>query len=287
MKHEINISTQFPLQEDLLELLKTMLSLHSVYVIGNIKEKKKQNVNLFPQSINSEALITYTLLIICYKPISKHLGSFMDDLYNKMQKQCKVYPIVYTLSDIKLKLDSGHNFLNRIINQTPCMYQYDDALFKFHRLQLSYHKRIYDRIDTEWSLRMKRAGYLISLVDIIDAEDDPTANLGILHFALEQICTALLYLFWEFKPYYYSLSYLLHLCSHFTQLPQAFFPQKAFGSQRLFYILCNAHHQMRFKSKNQLSKGDSDKAIGLCQGFYYEVQGLGEKKLEQLKKIHC
>lgn len=40
MKHEINIPTQFPLQKELLDLLKELLPLHSVYVISVQKEKR-------------------------------------------------------------------------------------------------------------------------------------------------------------------------------------------------------------------------------------------------------
>ena len=177
--------------------------------------------------------------------------------------------------------------MNRIVNQAPCIYQEDDSLLRFGSIQRFYHKRIYDPIQTTWNSRMKRAGYLLSTVNSIDIDEEPTAIIGILHFVLEQVCAALIALFWEFTPYYYSLPYLFHLCGHFTQLPQTIFSQKTFESQRMFYMLCNAHYQMRYKSQNKFSIRDSDKAYNLCDRFFCEAQNLGEKKLEELKKLHC
>ncbi|MCG2461512.1 hypothetical protein K8352_12185 [Flavobacteriaceae bacterium F89] len=287
MRHRNSIPAKFPFQEELLELLKKQLQLHSVYVIGNIKESRYQRVNLFPRTTDSEMLVIYTLLIICHDPISKNLGEFMDDLYNKMGKQCKVYPIIYTLNNVMDKLDYGNNFLNRIVNRTPCIYQEDESLLRFGRFRPLHHKGIYEGIQSEWNSRMKRAGYLLSMVGIIDVEEEPAAKLCILHFTLEQICVALTYLFWEFKPYYCSLSYLMHLCGLFTRIPQTIFPQRAFGSQRMFYVLCNAHHQMRFKTRNEFSKKDCDKAYDLCERFFEEATTLGERQLENLKELHC
>ncbi|OGS72632.1 MAG: hypothetical protein A3F91_06870 [Flavobacteria bacterium RIFCSPLOWO2_12_FULL_35_11] len=285
MTHKTKISTHFPYKKELLEQIKKVLPLHSVYVISVYKETKKQEIFLSPPCINPEKFITYTLLIISHKPISINLGEFIYDLYNNMQQQCKVYPIVYSLSDVLAKLDYGNAYLNRIVTQTKCLYQENDALAKFSGFRVCFHKSIYEQIQTEWNCRMERANYLLSIIDTNDIEEDPTSKLAVMHDALEQICAALLYIFWEFKPHYYSLPYLLHLCSHFTQLPQTVFPKKAFKSQRMFYILCNAHQQMR-ESQNELSVMDADKAYKLSERFYRKANNLGIKQLEHLKELH-
>lgn len=285
MKHKTKNPTHFPFQKELLDLIKKVLPLHSVYVISIYKETKKQDIFLSPPCTNPKKFITYTLLIISHKPISINLREFMDDLYNNMQQQCKVYPIIYTLSDVLAKLDYGNAFLNRIVTQTTCLYKENDALSKFSGFRVCFHKSIYGGIQTQWNSRMERANYLLSIVATNDIEEEPTSKLAIMHDALEQICAALLYIFWEFKPHYYSLPYLLHLCSHFTQLPQTVFPQKAFKSQRMFYILCNAHHQMR-ESQNELSVKDADKAHKLSERFYRKANNLGIKQLEHLKELH-
>ncbi|MEC3905966.1 hypothetical protein VOI54_02940 [Tamlana sp. 2201CG12-4] len=280
-------TTQFPLQKELLALLKELLPLHSVYVLSIYKEKKKQNTFLSPQSITSEGVVTYTLLIITYKPISKRLGDFMDDIYNKMQQRCKIYVITYTLSKVKKKLNFGDNFLSQAIFHTSCMYKVDGSLSKFRNYGLNFHPFVYKHIEEIWKSRMFRSEYLLSILNTIEPEEDATSRLAIMHYALEQVCMGLLYVFWEFKPNHYSLSYLLHLCSHFSQLPQTIFPKETYGLHRIYYMLCNAHHIMRFKPQNEFSDMDTDKAYNRCERFYDEAKVLGETHLEHLKKLHC
>ena len=199
-----------PYQKKLLDLLKKLLPLHSVYVISVYKEKKKQNVYLSPQSVSSQKVVTYTLLIITYKPISSRLGDFMDNLYNKMQQRCKVYAITHSLAKVKKRLNDGDNFLCQAVFQTPCIYKADDSLSKFSNFTLLFHESVYQRIQETWKGRMDRAEYLLDIIGTIEPKEDSTSRLSVMHYALEQVCMALLYVFWEFKPQHYSLSYLLH-----------------------------------------------------------------------------
>lgn len=287
MKHKTKIPTEFPLQKEILDLLKKLLPLHSLYVISVNEERKEQNVYLSPQSVSSQKAVTFTLLIITYKPISKRLGDFMDDLYNKMQQRCKIYPIMYTLSNVKKRLNYGDNFLSKVIFQTPCIYKADDCLSKFSNYTLLVHQNVYDRIQETWKNRMNRAEYLLGVIDNIEPKEDEISRLSILHHALEQVSMALLFVFWEFKPHYYSLSYLLHLCSQFSQLPQNIFPKETYGLHRIYYMLCNTHHIIRFKAQNEFSDMDTDKAYNRCEWFYDEAKKLGEGQLEHLKEHHC
>lgn len=125
---ELETQTNPSLQKELLDLLRELLPLHSVYVISAFKEKKKQNVYISPGITTSQKAMTYTLLIITYKPVSKRLGDFMDDLYGKMQQRCKVYAIMYSLSKVKKRLDYGDNFLTQVLFHTTCIYKVDDSL---------------------------------------------------------------------------------------------------------------------------------------------------------------
>ncbi|MFZ2283559.1 MAG: hypothetical protein WAV86_06760 [Lutibacter sp.] len=287
MKHKTKTPTKFPLQEELLDLLKQLLPLHSVNVISVQKEKKKQEVFLSSKCTSPQKLVIYTLLIITHKPISKRLGDFMDDVFNKMQHRCKIYTIMYTLSNVKKRLDYGDNFLSQVVFQTPCIYKHDNSLSKFSKISLLFHQIVYKRILETWKARMDRAEYLLSVIDNIEPKEDATSRLSIMHYALEQVCMALLYVFWEYKPQHYSLSYLLHLCSHFTQLPQTLFPKETYGLHRIYYMLCNAQHIMRFKAQDEFSEGDTDKAYNRCERFYYEAKKVGEEQLEHLKELHC
>jgi hypothetical protein len=284
---EAKTPTNYSLKKELLDLLKELLPLHSVYVISVQKEKKKQEVFLSSKCTNPQKLVIYTLLIITYKPISKRLGDFIDDVFNKLQHCCKIYAIMYTLSNAKKRLDFGNNFLSQAVFQTPCIYKRDNSLSKFSNYPLLFHQKVYLRILETWKARMDRAEFLFSIIDGSEQKEDSTSRMSIMHYALEQVCMALLYVFWEYQPKHYSLSYLLHLCSHFTELPQTIFPKDTYGLHRLYYILCNAQHIMRFKVKDEFSDRDTDKAYNRCEEFYYEAKKLGEAQLEHLQKLHC
>tara|TARA_R110002126_G_C10483579_1_gene502189 strand:- start:2825 stop:3535 length:711 start_codon:yes stop_codon:yes gene_type:complete len=231
-------------------------------------------------------MVTYTLLIITHKPISKSLGDFMDDLYNKMQQRCRVYIILYTLTKVKKRLDYGDDFLFKVIFHTTCLYKIDDSLSKFSNYGLHFHPRVYKSIQETWRGRMARAEYLLTILNTIEPQEDSTSRLAIMHYALEQVCMALLFVFWQFKPHHYSLPYLLHLCSHFTQIPHTLFPKETYGLHRIHYMLCNAHHIMRFKVQNEFSYMDTNKAYKRCELFFNEAKNLGERQMELLKEVH-
>ncbi|WP_162623342.1 hypothetical protein [Confluentibacter sediminis] len=284
---ETKTSKKTELQKELLAHLKKLLALHSVYVISTIKERKSHKVHLIPQSKNSERFIIYTLLIITYRPISKRLGDFMDEVYNKMHQRCKIYPIMYALSNVKKRLNYGDDFLYKAIFHTPCIYRNNDCLSQFSKYSMPFHQNVYDHIQETWKSRMDRAGYLLSIIGNIEPEKDTTSMMSIMHHALEQICLGLLYLFWKFEPQHYSLSYMLHLCSHFCRLPDTIFPKETYGLHRMRYILCNVHHIMRFKAQNEFSYRVTEKAHNRCEQFYHEAKKLGEAQLEYLKELHC
>ncbi|WP_229669565.1 hypothetical protein, partial [Yeosuana aromativorans] len=155
---------------------------------------------------------------------------------------------------------------------------------------LMYHVSLYKEIETVWRHRMERAVYLFSVIDVIHENEEPLSKLSVLQNAMEQICLGLLYVFWEFKPHHYTLSYLLHLCGTFTSLPNKMFPQATFGLQRQYYMLCNASGIMRFKGRNGTNgfrSRDVGKVLKRCERFLIEADRLGEKQLGRLKEAHC
>lgn len=237
--------------------------------------------------MTAQKFVTYTLLIISHKFHNKSLADFMDELYNKMQQHCKVFAIMYTLSKVKKRLDYGDNFLNQIINKASCIYESNNALKEFKNHTILTHESIYSKIDSVWRNRMNRAEYLLSILDSIEPKEDTISRLSIMHYALEQICLGLLYVFWEFKPQHYSLPYMLHLCNHFTQLPQTIFPKETYGLHRMQYMLYNAPNIMRFKADSEFSHRDADKAYNRCERFYEEAKIIGDKRMDYLKQIHC
>ena len=280
-----SIQQSFP--NDLLHLIKENFSPHSIYVISVNRKIHRKEQYLKPICKTIDHPVIYTLLVICKRFPNKKLGDLMDDLYNKTQKRFKVHAIVYSLSNARKCLDFWDNFLSKVIFSTCCIYKTDDTLDRFKNYPLLVHPNVYSDIHQVWQARMDRAEFLLSTVRDILPKEDPCAMLATMHFALEQICMGLLYVFWEFKPQHYALPYLLHLCSHFTELPDLIFSKDTYGSHRMHYMLCNAHHILRFKTKAEFSVRDSNKAFSRCDRFLDEAQQLGGVELERLKALHC
>ena len=282
-RKELNL----PYKTELLNILKNLLQLHSIYVVSYAITKIKKKSYLGCCGNASEVNAEYTLLIINHKPIAKRLGDFMAEVYNKMGHRCIVHIIPYTLSNVKKDLNNNDNFLVRMLSTTVCIYQKDDNLCCFFKHKLKFNNSVYERIKSHWTNRIERARYLLNIIEMTNIEEDYTAKFTAMQNALEQICLGLLYLFWEFKPHYYSLSYLLYLCNQFTDLPQKVFPQTTFGLQRQFYMLCNANQIMRFKDKNEFSEQDAIKVHHRSRLFFKEAKILGKDQLKHLKVLHC
>lgn len=280
-------SKKFPYQKELICLIQKEVPLHSIYVISVYTEKRGQGIYMTPLSKKSKKKVTYTLLIIGHKSARKSQGDLMEYMYNKTDQRCKVYVIFHTLANIMNRIDVGDNFLTRALSETPCMYKEDDTLSRFSQYGICFHRLVYERIKEGWKNRIKRADYLLTVINTIEDNEEPNSKLAVAQCAMEQMCLALLNLFWEYKPQHYSLDYLLHLCSHFTQLPNRIFPRTTFGLQRQYYMLCNAKNIILFKDKNEFSKNDAQKVAKLCERFYEEVITLSKEQLKHLKEIHC
>ncbi len=284
-----SVTTKFPFQEKFIALLKNLTPLHSIYVIKKDKTKSKRVTYLPPQNEKSQTQAIYILLVVGHTALDKNLDDLMEEVYNKMNQHCKAYIIYCRLTNLMERISFGDNFLARTLKEAPCMYKEDDALLSYSRFALMHHAFIYDAIETIWKNRIKRAVYLFSIIDVIHNEEDAISKLAVLHEAMVQICLALLYVFWEFKPHHYTLTYLLHLCTAFTTLPETIFPQNTFGLQRQYYMLCNASDIIRFKGTDGTSDfklKDVDKVLKRCERFLKRANKLGENHLEHLKKVH-
>ena len=287
---ETKANKKFPFQKELISLIKKEVPIHSVYVIKLNKNKSKQIAYLTPKSEHSQVEAIYTIFIVGNKALHKNLGDFMEEVYNKMEQRCKVNIIFCTLPNLMERIDIGDNFLTCILSDTPCIYREDNALSRYSQYGLMRHFSIYKSIKKIWNDRMERTAYLFSITDVIHENEEPLSKLAVLNNAMVQICLGLLYVFWEFKPHYYTLSYLLNLCAAFTSLPHSLFPRTTFGLQRQYYMLCNAPEIMGFKGTNgtnDFTLRDVDKVLKRCKQFYGEAELLGEKQLEYLRKIHC
>jgi len=113
----------------------------------------------------------------------------------------------------------------------------------------------------------------------MDSAESPVAHLAVLQQVLKQTCLGLIYLFWEFKPAYTGLPYLLHLCSHINDFQGKLFHGNTYENQRLLHLLCQADHYMKFKVQSSLTLKEADKAWKKCESFLKQAQTLAEQQL--------
>ncbi|RNL86689.1 hypothetical protein ED312_11185 [Sinomicrobium pectinilyticum] len=275
-----------PLLEQVIELLKSKTDLHSLYLIGKQNKISSRETYVTPTGKGHEQSVAYTLLMVTHSPLPIPLFELTDDIYNRLP--CRVYIIDYTLDEVCYKVDRGSNFLDRFLTEALLLFAEDKRLTSLNRTP-DYHGKNWKRMRKVWKARSKRATYLLSM--LVDAyqemDEDPTVKMGIMHYALEQVCLGLLYVFWEFKPAHNTLSFLFHLCNHFTSLPDDIFSGASHTRHHMYHLLSNAPHQMRFKSKSGITKKEAEKAFVLCNDFMVQARKVAEAELQRLKRLHC
>ena len=266
----------------LIKVIQSIVTVHSIYLIGVQKESSSFLYVLDPEKENPVPdLYSITLLIITEEYIAQP-KEFMNEVFTKMDQRVKIYPILYTLNDLRYRLNYGDNFLSRTL--LP-----ENALIFSHGLMVfgyCHHPKMYDIIHKEWEFRMNRAFYFEDKADVSDSVYDQNAKMLLLSQALQQACAALLYAFWEWKPSYYDLDYLLHLCRHFCHSPGIIFPRKSFRSYKIYHALCHAQYNVSFKSVSDVSQEGTYYAHDLCLRFLKEAKKEGLQKLQDLERVH-
>lgn len=275
-----------PILEQVIKLLKSKVDLHSVYLIGRQNKISSWETYVTPTGKGDKQSTAYTLLMVTHNHLSIPFFKLAGDIYNRLP--CRVCIIHYTLDEVCFKIDRGSNFLDRFLTEAILLFAEDKQLTSLNR-EPHYYENDWKRIRKVWKARFKRATYLLSI--LVDAyqemDEDPTVKMGIMHYALEQTCLGLLYVFWEFRPSHNNLTYLFHLCSNFTALPDEVFAGTSHTRNHIYHLLSNAHHEMRFKTKPRISNREAEQAFDLCNNFINQAQKTVEIELQRLKRLHC
>jgi hypothetical protein len=268
----------------LLQVIQSITKVHSIYLIGMQKESKS-SFYLFNPTLQKESSTVYayklTLLVISEEYIAQP-KEFMSEVFSKMNESVRIDSIHYTLNDVKYRVNNGDNFLSRIL----CSENEIFAKESIRTFGYCYHPKMFAKIKKEWEFRMNRAYYFEDKVSICDDVYDETSKMLLISQSLQQVCAALLNVFWEYKPSYYDLSNLLNLCDNFSYSPKILLPKKSFRSKRVFHALCHAQYNVNFKSIDDVSLEDSNYANQLCRRFLEKAANEGKKKLQELESLH-
>lgn len=270
------------LLERLIEVIRSLTQVHSIYWIGAIKKDSSSNY-LFNSEVNDhyEQQYEFTLLIISYEEIGNP-KAFMGQVFNKMKEQVKLYSIHYSYNDINRRLNEGDNFLNRVLLPENCLFQKSSLLLTGY----CYHPRKFEEIKKVWEFRLNRASYFEDKIDTVDMVYDESARMVLVSQSLLQTCSALLWVYWEWKPHYFELDLLLNLCKNFSESPRIVLPKKSFTSKKVYSHLCHAQFNLNFKTIDDVTLKDSDYASDLAGRFLRIVRKEGQKKLNSLGRLH-
>ncbi len=281
--------TKDPMLRKVIAYLRMHHHLDTAFLVSKQTQSTENQIHFPPTNTTLTRQFTYTLFILTGEAKSTsnvpNPAQLMDEIYNHSQKKARVYLITYTAREVAHKLDCGNNFLLSMLDFARCVYSVDDSWLHLKRYGVTRHPQITADIKRHWNTRFARAKYLHSITGTMDVTENPAANFEVLQNVLKQTCLGLLYVFWEYKPSYTSLSYLLHLCSHFFDLPAKLFHTNTFQSHFLFHELCRADQNMKYKTKTPLSLKQTDKAWKKCDIFLRKAGGLAEQRLQELEEL--
>lgn len=284
------------LLQEIINYLRLHHGLCAAYLLNKSSTTTQHHYHYPPGKEHHHRTFTYTLVIITQSSGrtsgprgcssnnnigDKNPAELLDILYNHTQKQAKVYVIPFTYKAVSNQLEMGDNFLSNTLLHTRCVYADTSVMEELFITSPIDHPKIWEEVRQEWQVRLDRDSYLHDIVGVIVTHEGPVAYFGVLHNVLQQTCLGLLAVFWEHKPAYMGLSYLMHLCSLFTELPQTVFPTNSYVGHRLLHHLQHAPHYLRYKTRSKLSHNDADKAWRKCGDFLEKAEELVEAYLEQ------
>lgn len=262
--------------------IRKLVKVHSIYVIGHQVNKVKTRSFLHVNNKLRETTHKYTLVVISYELVNDP-QKFMNEVYNKTQRSSRIYSIHYTFNEVTFRLTEGNNFLSLILNKAFIAYQENGELY--HLLHsILYHSTVYTRMKEAWELRHQRAKYYFKKTSICQNITDDNSRYLLFQEVVRQTCLGLLYLFWELQPTYFTIPFLLNLCSQFCNLPNIIYPKESFRSKDAYHKLCHARYLMDY----QPSTFQTDEYTGhiekVVSRFLQEAEALAEQQLFELKQ---
>tara|TARA_R110000850_G_scaffold218852_2_gene344382 strand:+ start:761 stop:1723 length:963 start_codon:yes stop_codon:yes gene_type:complete len=276
------LKTKDSLLKKIIAYLRLHHHLNAAFLISKQTVSTERQLHFPPMKKAPVRQFTYTLFIITEKRTPLNPAELMDALYNHTQKQAKVYLISFTEKAVRDKMTFGSNFLKSIFNSVRCIFSVNLWWERYKSYKVNHHPMVIDRINVHWETRFQRANYLHNLTVYNESDQDPAAYFEILQKVIQQTCLGLIYVFWEYKPSYTALPYLLHLCSHFADFPSQIFNTHTYENHHILQQLCHADHLMKFRIHTYLSLKQTDKAWQKCNEFLKMSESLAEQRLQFL-----
>ncbi len=278
-----NYETEDKLLVQVIELIKTKISIDSVFLISKYQDQQTMEIHLEQATPLLQNIITYTLMLVTKEPSTLNPSELLNFIFQETDGSCKVYSVFFTVGEIITKRNYGSHFLEHIIMESKWAY-YEKEKDLDSSCAVSYYPKIVNKIERIWNKKYGQATHLMDFLEVTELKyEDPRINLAILKLALEQTCLGMIQVFWEFKPKEYSLPYLLHICTHFSKTPANIFPKTTYDNQRMYHLICNAQNILRSNKNPQVNNKDSESAIAIGEEFIRKAQ---EEVSNHLKHLH-
>lgn len=272
--------------QKVVDFLREHYQIHAILLI-NKQQESYNNTKLFGTKTDPEHFsFSATVFLIVHQAIPINPSQLTDLVYNHMNKQMKIYFTWSILSKVREQADYGNNFLYRVLQTNNIIFKEDDRLIKDFDREPYYYIQMWEKLQKRWQDRFDRALYLQELTHALDNEHDYIANMALFENALVQACIGLLAVFWEYKPSYTSLDYLMHLCSDFTDLPMDIFWNSSYKSARNYNLITQSKNHLRHDCPYKISEKDNDQVYKLCDRFITAAEKEVNKHLDYLK-VQC
>lgn len=267
-----------------IKAIRKLAKVHSIYVIGHQVHNTKSCSSLDANMQRRKTTHIYTLLVISHDLV-KDPQKFMNEVYNKTHKTSRIYSIHYTYNEVSYRLTEGNNFLSLILNQASIGYQENDNLYYLPH-SILYHPTVFTRLKEAWELRHQRALYYFEKTTICEKVTDDNSRYLLYQEVVRQTCLGLLYLFWELQPTFFSIPFLLNLCSQFSDLPDIIYPKDSFRSKDAYHKLCHARYLMDCQSSTFQTDEYTGHIEKVVFNFLQKAEVLAEQQLLELERKH-
>ncbi|MFC0317395.1 MULTISPECIES: hypothetical protein [Olivibacter] len=161
----------------------------------------------------------------------------------------KVVLLFHSMASITKALENGNPFFQRVITTGEQVFINKD-LSEIWQIPTE-EKKAEVNLETKkmnWWKRRRKIIAFIESASNLTYDDNEDVELCMLALALEQICLAYIETFLDYKPNLQSLSHLYNLCDYISEKANEFFPRITEEDIRLFGLLSQGLHNLRFRS---------------------------------------
>jgi len=280
---DVSATNAHKMSEDVQNICKIItdyIPTDAIYCFG--KKKNEHSEDLVIGLSKDKVRQTHLYLLVLVKSTRANASADLSAIINtKTDSRFKATLLVHKTASLKRAVGDQQYFFSKVILDGELLYRADGYKCPLKNENLPQRNPSFAEqfmvergaiANSFLEAHAERASCTLSTVDQV-----------MLNLVVEHTCLGLIRVFLGYTPNYFSLNYLLNLCSFFTSLPEQFFPRISDEDERLFEMV-NAHpSSMRFHYEWEVNYTDMDFLSSRCSEFVRIAQELTDMELERLK----